>query len=262
MTCDSELSECDDLDLETLAVMLDEAEAEERPDCKASTSSGPSLAHELGLVLSDEDEEESQPPESNSSFSSFSDAFSQSKLSKKQTGMQNNGPEVVDPLEAQLREMQARVKLLQDTLAKKKRLDVNPSTKFSKLTTTPDKEKKATSRVLSAKEESELRERLKTGSELHAGDTDSEDEEDNRNPMEQRYNSHGQDIKQRIAHESKHQRNEGTGKGLTNMRSTVNKPGWKDKQGSLVQIGRNGSTSSQDTDGNVTLDQYSGIRIV
>lgn len=262
-SADPEMEEFSDDDLDALVMMLDEDLVEE-PECKESTSPVPSTAQELGLVLSDEEDEaaDSQPPESNSSFSSFSEAFANSKFSNKQMEKENNGGEDIDPLEAELQEMEKRAKALREALAKKKRLDAKASTKFTKLTTTSGKEKKASSRTLSAKEESELREKLKKGSELHSGDTDSEDEEDKRNPMEQRYNTHGQDIKRRIAHQSQSQRNERVEKVVSNKGSATEKPGWKNKEGALVSLASSGTTASQDTDKNVTLDMYSGIRIV
>lgn len=279
---DAEMGDADDLDLDTLVMMLD-GEVTEEPECQASTNPDPSIAEELGLVLSDEEEEEaaSQPPTSSSSFSSFSAAFSKTKPSNKQT-KENNDAEVVDPLESELREMEARVKLLQESLAKKKRLQGKTATRFTKLTTTSGTEKKTTSRVLSAREEAKLHKRLKRGSELHSGETDSEDEEDNRNPMEQRYNTDGQDIKRRIAHESQSKRIDRVGQDInrriaqesqskkiervdkapTINGSATEKTGWKTTDRALVNLARAGSTSSQDTDKNVTLDAYSGIRIV
>lgn len=255
-TCnDAEMADADDLDLDTLVMMLD-GEVTEEPECQAPTNPDPSIAQELGLVLSDEEEEEasSQPPASNGSFSSFSAAFSKPK---------ENDAEVLDPLESELREMEARVKLLQESLAKKKRLEGKSTPRFTKLTTTTaGKEKKTTSRVLSAREEAKLHERLKKGSELHSGETDSEDEEDKRNPMEQRYNTDGRDIKRRIAHESQSKRIERADRAPTISGSATEKTGWKTTDRALVSLARPGSTSSQDTDKNVTLDVYSGIRIV
>lgn len=252
---DAEQSEWEDIDSDILSMMLDE-EPIEKPDCKASTSSSPSTAHELGLVLSDEEEEETehQPLESNHSFSSFSDAFSQSKLSK------GNGD--VDAAVIEIQKMEAKLKQLKESYAKQKRLGGKSFTKYADVTSASGKERKATSRILSAKEESELRERLKQGSELHSGETDSEDDEDKRNPLEQRYNTHGQDIKRRIAHASKSQTNKRAENGHANKKSTMEKPGWKETDGALVNLGQSGRTSTQELDQNVTLDVYSGIKIV
>lgn len=256
-----QLSECDDIDMDTLAFMLDE-EGISEPEDEAADGSEPSTLAELGLVLSDD--EEHQPSPLSKPASTFSAAFSQSKVSKTHPGKElNDATETVDPLESELREMEARVKLLQETLAKKKKLELKHSSKFTKLTITPDQPRKTNSRTLSITEESDLRKHLGRKSELHSGDTDSEDEEDNRNPMEQRYNTLGRDIKRRIAHESRGQRNERTEKVLTNKKgSTVERQGWKTTEGALVNIGKSGATSSQDTDKNVTLDAYSGIRIM
>ncbi|KAK8388115.1 hypothetical protein O3P69_020181 [Scylla paramamosain] len=264
-----DMSECDDIDLDTLAAMLDEDGVSEPEDKAVSGPSGsePSTLSELGLVLSDE-EEDHPAPSCTTPVSAFSIAFSQSKFSKAlPEKMQSDTTPPIDPLESELREMEARVKLLRENLAKKKKLDSHDSNTFTKLTTTSDESRRTNSRTLSATEELELHKRLKRKSELHSGDTDSEDEEDNRNPMEQRYNSHGRDIKHRIAHESKVQRNVRMEKPLPSKSgSAVDRPGWKDGEGALVSIGRSGNrggaASSQHTDENVTLDAYSGIRII
>ncbi|KAG0729063.1 Protein MCM10 [Chionoecetes opilio] len=159
--------------------------------------------------------------------------------------------------------MEARVKELQERLSKKKRLDPNHSHKFTKLTSTPEQARKVNSRTLSATEEAKLHKKLRQKSELRTGDTDSEDDEDKRNPMEQTYNACGREIKQRIAHESK------TGPRerievipMAKKTSGVEKPGWKGTEGALVNIGRAGASTSQEQDKNVTLDAYSGIRII
>ena len=267
----SDTNNDDDNDLDTMAVMammlddedMDDPQEEKKEEEEAvSAPSNPSTMAELGLVLSDDEE---QPSTSSTSTPSFSAAFSQSKFSKnQQEKKKNNAAETVDPLESELREMEARVKLLQETLSKKKRLESSQSHNFTKLTTTSNQGRKTNSRTLSASEESKLRRRLARKSELHSGETDSEDEEDNRNPMEQQYNPNGRDMKHRIAHQSNSNRNERLERELAVKKpSPVVKQGWKAQEGALVSIGRKGAaTSSQNTDDNVTLDSYSGIRIM
>lgn len=264
-----DMGECDDVDLETLAAMLDEDGMSEPEENAVSGPSGsaPSTLSELGLVLSDE-EEDHPAPSSSTPTSAFGIAFSQSKFSKSLPVKEQNGTTpAIDPLESELREMEARVKLLRENLAKKKKLESCDSSTFTKLTTTSDQMRRTNSRTLSATEELDLRKSLKRKSELHSGDTDSEDEEDNRNPMEQRYNSNGRDIKRRIAHESKVQRNGRLEKPRpSKSKSAADRPGWKAGEGALVSIGRSGArkaaASSQHTEDNVTLDAYSGIRIM
>ncbi|MPC20280.1 Protein MCM10 [Portunus trituberculatus] len=268
-----DMGECGDIDLDTLTAMLDEDGMGEPEDEAVSGCSDPepSTLNDLGLVLSDEEEEDHPAPSSSTPASAFSAAFSQSKFSKAPSGKDDSGTTpVIDPLESELREMEARVRLLRENLAKKKKLESCDSISFTKLTTTPDQTRRTNSRTLSASEELALRKNLKRKSELHSGDTDSEDEEDNRTPMEQRYNSNGRDIKRRIAHESKVQASGRIEKALSSNNKSVSaadKPGWKAGEGALVSIGRSGgrtsgATTSHLTDENVTLDAYSGIRII
>lgn len=118
-----------------------------------------------------------------------------------------------------------------------------------------------TVRELSAEEESQLHKKLKRKSELHSGDTDSEDEEDHRNPFEQRYNSCGREIKKRISHEPSQTRNDHKDEILARVKGKSQDKGWNQVNGSLVSLKAAG-ISSPENDRNCTIDQYSGIRIV
>ncbi|XP_042229789.1 protein MCM10 homolog isoform X2 [Homarus americanus] len=254
-------------DLHTLTTMLD-AEHEEKLEEPESSApkvpdvTNPSMA-DLGLVLSDD---EDQPTTCVSAKSDFSAAFKDSKFSKKreEETLANNSNTDFDPLEAELQQMEERMNLLRDQLSKKKKFNVkdgSTSTKFTKLTNISH-EAKRTVRTLSADEESNLHRNLKRKSELHRGDTDSEDEEDNRNPFEQRYNSCGREIRKRISHESNEVQNNRKDEVLARVKGkSQQKLGWKGVDGSLVSL-KEAGTSSSEVDKNVTVDQYSGIRII
>ncbi|KAK3876327.1 hypothetical protein Pcinc_018867 [Petrolisthes cinctipes] len=249
------------------------------PSHSSTSHSSTPTAAELGLVLSD-DEDQPTVSTSSSKKSKFGEAFSQSKFSKKlptESSTSQDYPENYDPLETELQEMEKRVKTLKQQLSKKRKFDGEESSsskRFSKLTNVISQgEKTQTTRTLSTEETTRLYSKLKRNSLLHRGDTDSEDEEDNRNPMEQQYNDCGRDMKRRIAHESsqtedrerervlarvkrKEQLQTGGGKS-----GEPQSQGWKSTSGSLVAL-KNGGSALPDTDKNVATDFYSGIRIV
>lgn len=259
--------EADFEDLDMLASLLDD-EMEEKGEVAEASSSDQikATAADLGLVLSDE--EGDRPNTSNSGKSKFSAAFSGSKFArrveKQNSSSTDDASSAVDPLELELRQMEERVKLLRENLAKKRRLDPeegDSSRRFTKLTNVVH-EPKHSMKVLSSVKESKLYNTIKKQSDLHTGETDSEDDEDDRNPFEQRYNTFGREIRKRIAHEPnpKSDRREEVpqrDKGPTSSQ----KPGWKGTSGSLVTLTTTPGTSSI-CDKNDTVDQYSGIRIV
>lgn len=261
--------------LNILTGMVDETEVEENcPSLAVPSKDLPNnTAADLGLTLSDEDEE----PSSSSQNSSFSSAFANSRFSRKGECSQKSSGETtteVDPLEMELRQMEERMKLLKEQLLKKKRLsqggEAESSKRFTKLTNIST-ESKSTVRTLTEKEESDFYEKYGKKSISHQGDTDSEDEEDKRNPLEQKYNSFGREIKKRIAHEAseKQQNNNSLQKrreevlSRVKVASTPQGPGWKGVDGSLVNLKQAGASKVvPEVEKNVTVDFYSGIRIM
>ena len=219
---------------------------------------------DLGLVLSDNEDDFKK-----SSKSLLSSAFSSSKY-------ESTSEEVnIDPLEKELQDMEARMKLLKDQLAKKKRFSQDEcySKKFTKLTNVVN-DASCKTRSLDYNEKKMLMKKLNEKSEIHSGDTDSEDDEDNRNPFESRYSSLGKELK-RIAHSKEnsssssknhiiHQPKTREIQDKLKMKGdpTASSPScksWKELKGSLVSIKSGGI---EDTDKNVSIDQYSGIRII
>lgn len=250
----------------------------------SSTSPAPTpTAAELGLVLSDDEEDQctASTATSTTKKSKFGEAFAQSKFSGNLPAEKNSASQdsrqSCDPLEAELQEMEERVKMLKQRLSKKRKFDgeEGSSTKrFSKLTNViPQGATSQTSRTLSSEETSQLFSKLKKNSALHRGDTDSEDEEDNRNPMEQQYSDFGRDIKRRIAHESSQVDDRERERVLARVKrkeqvqtggkgKEPQNQGWKGTSGSLVALKNGGGSALPDTDKNVSTDFYSGIRIV
>merc|ERR1739838_224486 len=233
-------------------------------------------AADLGLELSDDEEKETTK---NKGKSSFGTAFADSKFAPKNVNQTVNN---VDPLEKELQEMENRMKLLKDQLKKKKRMDSDESKpSFTKLTNVCESPKQSV-RTLSQNESSKLYNNLARGSEIHKGDTDSEDDEDNRNPFEQNYNSYGHEIKQRIAHDEHKVKLSVIDKSTAILdrvkkindtisykkdkdnNSNVPMPvpnlnaGWKNVNGSLVGL-KNPTNPSNYED--ASCDPYSGIRI-
>ncbi|XP_068203147.1 protein MCM10 homolog isoform X2 [Palaemon carinicauda] len=256
--------------------MLDENDAEENSASQedASKELSNSTAADLGLTLSDEEEEPSS-----GQISSFSAAFANSKFSKNSECSQKSSGEStaeIDPLEMELRQMEERMQALKEQLSKKKKLnqgaDAGTSKRFTKLTNIST-ESKSSVRTLTETEESNLYKKYGKKTIGHKGDTDSEDEEDERNPFEQKYNSCGREIKKRIAHEAS-QREQNKDYQIQRKReevlsrvktaTTSQGPGWKGVDGSLVNLKQCGASKMvpEVVDKNVTVDFYSGIRIM
>lgn len=257
-------------DLDALAGLLDDDgdlpgtsnTSMTQPSASADSPKNTSMA-ELGLVMSDDEDEAKAPPQK--SKSGFGAAFSGSKFSKGGTASSEKAKDS-DPLEAELRQMEERMNLLREQLAKKKKFDHkgedSGTRRFTKLTNVTQ-ERSQVVRTLSDKEEAKLYQGLKRKSLLHGGETDSEDEDDNRNPFEQQLNDYGREIKKRIAHASD-ERPPDTRKQevLNKMKSPPAKnPGWKDLSGSLVSL-KSGGTPTPEFEKNVSVDRFSGIRIV
>ena len=190
-------------------------------------------------------------------------------ISDNEENESKNGQEI-DPLEKELQEMEKRMALLKNQLSKKKKLDADPSQssskRFTKLTNINEKSTSQIRSLSSKDKESLLHEIKKKKSEIHTGETDSEDDEDNRNPFEPRYSSSGKELKKRIAHQSSPNQpktrtiqdnlkvmGNGTESSSHSSRS------WKELKGSLVSLKKGGV---EDDDKNVSVDQYSGIRIM
>lgn len=257
-------------DLDALAGLLDDDgdlpgtsnTSMTEPSASADSPKNTSMA-ELGLVMSDDEDEAKAPPQK--SKSGFGAAFSGSKFSKGGTASSEKAKDF-DPLEAELKQMEERMNLLREQLAKKKKFDHkgedSSTRRFTKLTNVTQ-ERSQVVRTLSDKEEAKLYQGLKRKSLLHGGETDSEDEDDNRNPFEQQLNDYGREIKKRIAHASD-ERPPDTRKQevLNKMKSPPAKnPGWKDLSGSLVSL-KSGGTPTPEFEKNVSVDRFSGIRIV
>ncbi|KAK7078393.1 minichromosome maintenance-related protein [Halocaridina rubra] len=245
-------------------------------DIKESSLSNCDIVTEedLGLLMSDDEKEESQPSTSRK-VSSFSKAFSGSKFSRNgnNQSVSDNGKSQIDidPLEEELRLMEERMKSLKDQLAKKKRLGSKEGEtsrqNFTKLTNVAHQSKR-TIRTLSGNEEVKFYETYgKEKSHIHTGDTDSEDEEDYRNPFDQKYNSYGREIKKRIAHEATEKSNISHNKkdeiiSRVKGASTQN-PGWKGVDGSLVALKHNGNIAQTlENDKNAVTDFFSGVRLI
>lgn len=252
------------------------------PSHSSTSPASTPTAAELGLVLSDdEDQCTVSTTTSTTKKSKFGEAFAQSKFSNglppEKKGTSQDSTQSCDPLEAELQEMEERVKRLKQQLSNKRKFDGeegSSSKRFSKLTNVIPQgvTTSQTTRTLSSEETSQLYSKLKKNSALHGGDTDSEDEEDNRNPMEQQYSDFGRDIKRRIAHESSQADDRDRERVLARVKrkeqlqtgGKVKEPqsqGWKGTSGSLVAL-KNGGSALPDTDKNVSTDFYSGIRIV
>lgn len=254
------------------------------PSHSSTSPASPPTAADLGLVLSDDEDQctasTTTTTTSTTKKSKFGEAFAQSKFSNglpaEKNGTSRDSAESCDPLEAELQEMEERVKMLKQRLNKKRKFDGeegSSSKRFSKLTNViPQGATAQTTRTLSSEETSQLYSKLKKNSALHRGDTDSEDEEDNRNPMEQQYSDFGRDIKRRIAHESSQADDRDRERVLARVKrkeqlqtggkgKEPQSQGWKGTSGSLVAL-KNGGSALPDTDKNVSTDFYSGIRIV
>ncbi|XP_045613023.1 protein MCM10 homolog [Procambarus clarkii] len=248
-------------DLDALTALLNDDGFEEDVEESKPDATNVSMA-DLGLELSDDEDQQASSSTAQSKFSSAFSGFS--KRMENKTPLKSADGEDVDPLEAELQQMEERMRLLREQLTKKKKIDLqdkSTSKKFTKLTNV-NHEAKRTVRTLSTEEESKLRKSLKRKSELHSGDTDSEDEEDNRNPFEQRYNSCGREIKKRISHEPSQARSDRKEEVLARVKvKSQQNVGWKEVGGSLVSL-KGAGISSPESDKNCTIDQYSGIRIV
>ncbi|XP_071544042.1 protein MCM10 homolog [Panulirus ornatus] len=249
-------------DLNTLTTMLEDDSKDVMKEESVSAEVTDASIAELGLVLSDDEDQPTASDTAESEFDAVLSGFT--GLDNIQKKNVKSDTEVDDPLEAELQLMEERMKHLREQLSKKKKLnseDKSASKKFTKLTSVTH-EPKRTVRTLSAQEESKLYNNLNKKTELHAGDTDSEDEEDNRNPFEQRYNSCGREIKKRISSESGQPRNDRKDEILARVKEkSQQSSGWKKTDGSLVSL-KGTTTSLTDCDKNVTVDQYSGIRII
>ncbi|XP_018009087.1 protein MCM10 homolog isoform X2 [Hyalella azteca] len=202
----------DELDMDTLAELLDADDPEidgaittggtacqknsqsflESISAEAAISSSA-----LGLDMSDDDNDESQEGASDQMMLSKSASSSASGIDNESAPPSKNvALESVDPLERELRQMEAKMAALKAELAKKKKLNVTSSDGCSRIFTklTIPTVSKETQRKLSMEEHANLLKSLKeqkNRSLLHGGDTDSEDDEDNKNPFESRYNSYG-----------------------------------------------------------------------
>ncbi|XP_076035171.1 minichromosome maintenance 10 homolog isoform X2 [Oratosquilla oratoria] len=266
----------DDGDLEALANLVD-FESENSPAVEIrGRQNGTKESHiesqeltniscsELGLEMSDDECEETSKskPAKKSKMSAFGNAFVGSKFA---TASQESD---VDPLEAEIQKMEARMSELKNKLADKKRLslDSNDSKRrFTKLTNVQETSKRR-SRQLSVNEKANLLKSIHDKkSELHAGDTDSEDDEDKRNPFEPHLTDFGRHIKKRIAHDPSAMAPSAVPKPkelVDRLKGAgTSKAGWKDTSGSLVGLrGAAEAVSAQDK--NVSVDSFSGIRII
>ena len=256
--------------MDTLASML--GDVEENNDGKVTEPS----ATELGLDLSDEEaaqETAIQPSTKETKQSAFSAAFSglQSKLPPEEISSSSTSVENIDPLEMELRKMEERMNKIKSELARKKNLDTSSSDstkKFTKLTN-PTQGPKETSRVLTSEEKSKLLQRLKKSSEVHGGDTDSEDEEDNRNPFETQYNSYGRSLRKTLEKNNDNRTSSALQESLTAKKEQVlNKlkapeaAGWKETNGSLVAVKNGAMAARTPAQANALREPNSGIYIV
>ncbi|KAF2360021.1 Zinc finger Mcm10/DnaG-type [Trinorchestia longiramus] len=201
----------EELDLDTLAELLDAEEeegatgatsscastvSEETASVKSTVKSAPICAGSLGLELSDDEQDATEKPSTKKSSSAFCEAFSSQTLPEKTTA------EPIDPLEQELCKMEARMAAIRAELSKKKKLDLGStsgvSRKFTKLTLPVGV--RETERNLSNIEAKQVLQNVKEqkNSIVHGGETDSEDDEDNRNPFESRYNSYGRSLKKNL----------------------------------------------------------------
>ena len=271
-------TESETQELDALALMLEEEGNGSNSTSQSQPADGTEsfTASELGLCMSDD--ESDAKATSSKKTSKFSSAFAGSKFSRQGEKPQSSPNESIDPLEMELRQMEERMKKIKQELSQKKKLNHDPgaesSRSFTKLTHIPQ-EAKHSMRTLTAEEEAKVYEKYGKKSLLHKGDTDSEDEEDERNPFEQKYNSFGREIKKRIAHEANEKRQASSSPYSENKRAEVlnriktacksspsQKTGWKGTDGSLVSLKHTEVRRIEPEDKNVMVDFYSGIRIV
>ncbi|KAB7497153.1 Protein MCM10-like protein, partial [Armadillidium nasatum] len=177
-----------------------------------------------------------------------------SSLIEKPVNCDNNEQEnIVDPLEKELLQMEQRMKKLKAEIMKKKNIK-NDKPSFTKLSSVidPNSQQSESVRYLNEEEKLNLISNLNAKkSEIHKGDTDSEDDEDNRNPFEAQMSSYGKEIKKRIAHAGKMEQN----------RSKQN--GWnKHKSESLLSLGKKHKSVENEKELNTISDPFSGLRIM
>ena len=163
----------------------------------------------------------------------------------------------VDPLEVELRQMEEKMNLLKQQLAKKKNIPETEQSNFTKYVPVV-KQPTETTRILSSSEGNSFLKKLEDKkSAIHSGDTDSEDEEDNRNPMETTYCSGGRDIRKRLAHAS----DEKILSQRKDVTPFVPKSGWNEaKGGSLLAMGHKPNLEKDNNPG--IADPFSGIKMM
>lgn len=189
----------------------------------------------------------------------FSPHASNAKVNNKES---NNA----DSLEEELSLMEEKMKKLREEISKKKNLKMNDKsvgfTKPSAVITPSHRGSEGMARELNEEEREKLFTNLANNrSEIHSGDTDSEDEEDKRAPLEANLSSYGHFIRKRIAHSQQKSKNYLGMGALDNQ----NLSGWKNaKGGSLIPMGKKVSNKPklEDDDVNAAVDPFSGIRIV
>uniref|UniRef100_A0A2P2IFS2 Protein MCM10 homolog n=1 Tax=Hirondellea gigas TaxID=1518452 RepID=A0A2P2IFS2_9CRUS len=311
----------DGLDVEMLAGMLEDdiSEADQYSDGTKkrdkqntqSTSADVSAAS-LGLELSDDEDNSICATTGKQKKSLFSASFSNLKTTdivpknknavkdfkrKSVSAPKTGSTEELDPLEQELRSMEKRMNKIKEELLKKKKLDLikpdGTERRFTKLTNhTAVRE---TTKLLTAEEKQRLLQRLRDSksSVVHAGDTDSEDDEDNRNPFEQQYNSYGKTLKKSLGatNNSYSSRNKFTSGGVSENKASEGScsgmsssaaaelaaslaqkrqdvldkiksgQGWQGASGSIASL-KSGVTPQTEAERNAIRDPYSGIFIV
>ena len=253
----------------------------------------------LGLDMSDEELESTAPK------SSFAEAFGSIKRKtstcNKSTTVserddthslhtnRSNADDDIDPLEKELRSMEDRMHKIRAELAKKKNLSSSESKGFTKLTNTPAPGIREKSKILTHEEKQKVLERLRESKKsiVHGGDTDSEDDEDNRNPFEPSYSSYGKAIKKltsestNAAYSSRNkftdysspsiqQRTASSEKSFQNLANKkqqvldkLKSPNaWKNVNGSLVNLTQVNSHQAGPSTTNAVREPYSGIYVV
>ena len=209
----------DEEDLDTLLSHLeddDDTSTTELPtnaDKIDKNTAANTSAVSLGLELSDDDNDQSNDFANALAKSDFAKAFAGLGSAKKCSTSTSQGSStshkkdtpIIDPLELEIRNMEEKMNKLKQELAKKKNIDLDSPSgsgrKFTKLTCDTSSVSKVTSRTLGPEEKKQLLQRIekkKNSSLIHKGDTDSEDDEDNRNPFETTYSSFGKQVKKSL----------------------------------------------------------------
>ena len=225
--CFEEDDFADGLDMDALAGMLEEGQGVDSSTITVlpvdssgtmgATAPADMSAAALGLELSSDEEDKIVCQNPKSAFgAAFGGALAKltTKTHQDQITLSLGSPapieikrispseDSIDPLEQELRSMEQKMAKIKSELAKKKFNQKNPvgtSRKCSKLTYCT--EGRESTKVLTSEEKAQLLKRLKENksSIVHSGETDSEDDEDNRNPLETKYNSYGHAVKKMLA---------------------------------------------------------------